>query len=1499
MTLLSSRFVRMFSLLAATLFMVSASALAQSADLSAWDLAFGSVAVGATLSKTDTLTNSDTKALTIKSITAGGGTGWSQTNDCPATLAAQAKCTLTVTFAPKSTGGANGTVIIASNDPSGNQELDMTGTGLAAVAVSPTSLAFTAQVLNTPSAAKTATLTNNGAAALSVSGVSITGDYSQTNNCVGSLASKASCSISAVFKPTVAGSRTGVITISDGGGTQTVSLTGTGTSTVALTSIAVTPTPSTVVAGSTVQLTATGTYSDATTKDLTATATWTTSNAATATVAGGLAKGLKAATATITATSGTIKGTSALTVTKTLTSIAVTPANVTIAAAANQQYVATGTYNDGSTAVITSTVTWASGTSAVATITTAGSAKGVTGGTTAITATSGTVVGTTNLTVRALTSIAVTPANVTIAQAATQQYVATGTYSDGSTAALTTVTWASATTTIATINNSGLARGVAGGTAAIRATSGTIVGTTNLTVKALTSIAVTPADATLAAGLTLQYTATGTYSDATTANVTATVTWSSATTATATITSAGLAKGVKAGTVAIRAVSGTVTGTTNVTITKTLTSIAVTPANPTIATKATQQFTATGTYSDASTANLTATVVWASATPAFATISTAGLATGVAPGTSAITATSGTVVGTTNATITKVLSSIAVTPANVTVPNPGSQQYAATATYSDATTADVTSTVTWSATTTTFATINTTGLATAVSAGTTAINAKSGTITGTTNLTVSAATLSSIAVTPASITVGVGATQQYAAVGTYSDGTTKDVSSQVTFGSGNTSVVGITPTGFASVQGTSTTAIPITATLGTVTSNPPAYVNALSSIARVCPNATVDMKVLVVTTSAANGGAGYVDFPAIKQILDYVGTPYTVMESNAVTPALLSDGACHGYYQGIIMAFANDIYSSTTLFNTLGSYEQTFHARQVNWFFNPTPDYGFNYSPSQVPASQPGAQPYSANFTAAAATVFPNINTTTPLSISQAFIYLSPLYTPPAGTVTPLVVDSSNNVLAAIYAPGNGQEILSQTFDSNQYLTHNLVLAYGLLNWVTKGVFLGDYHVYAAAQVDDFFINDAEWVPGTPCTTAGTHDRTPSDSSSLGTFRLKNADMTSLVAWQNGLQSDPLLTGFKLSLAFNGVGTVGNKDWTGVVQSGVANDDLVANVHAYEQFFHWMTHTYDHPNTLNGLHKSDTGGDTDIPAVDSIDLEILTNLYVASGTTQGGVNLDVDESDNPPNGAVTPLMFTDFNPANMVSPGVTGLNDPLVPTYLAADGIKYVVTDTSVIGQTNNGPNPSPNVGIVNSFAPSIYEVPRYPNNIYYNAANWADDQAEFYCIYGPVPGPAQSPYDSYNAAQILDYTSGIFVVNMLKGDMNPQMFHQPNLHFADNTAALGSLTPHVSSLISDTYDQTFQKYKALYKLPVLSLTLDQLAESMKARNAYNLSGATASLVGVGTATPTVSITVPATNPGAVVPVTGLTTVNGETYGGTHISHVQVNSGTTNTFPLQ
>jgi hypothetical protein len=89
-----------------------------------------------------------------------------------------------------------------------------------------------------------------------------------------------------------------------------------------------------------------------------------------------------------------------------------------------------------------------------------------------------------NFTAVTLTSIAVTPANPAIAAGGTQQFTATGTYSDNSTQNLTTqASWSSSKTTVSTINSSGLASGVAGGSAIITATLGTISGSTTLTVQ--------------------------------------------------------------------------------------------------------------------------------------------------------------------------------------------------------------------------------------------------------------------------------------------------------------------------------------------------------------------------------------------------------------------------------------------------------------------------------------------------------------------------------------------------------------------------------------------------------------------------------------------------------------------------------------------------------------------------------------------------------------------------------------------------------------------------------------------------------------------------------------------------------------------------------------------------------------------------------------------------------------------------------------------------------
>lgn len=255
-----------------------------------------------------------------------------------------------------------------------------------------------------------------------------------------------------------------------------------------------------------------------------------------------------------------------------------------------------------------------------------------------------------------LKSISITPANVSIPVSETQQLTATGVYSDGSSQNLTnSVTWSSSNSAVASVGNGGLVSSLSAGTTTIQATSGTLSGSTTITVSSATlqSITISPAKASLMAGNTLQFTATGNYNNGTTQNLTNSVTWSSSTTSAATISASGLATGKSVGSTTIQAVSGSISSSTtlNVTAVATLQSIALSPSTFTIAAGSTQQLTATGTYSDGSTQNVTSSATWSTSSSANATVSGSGLVTAQANGSATITATVGSLSATATATV--------------------------------------------------------------------------------------------------------------------------------------------------------------------------------------------------------------------------------------------------------------------------------------------------------------------------------------------------------------------------------------------------------------------------------------------------------------------------------------------------------------------------------------------------------------------------------------------------------------------------------------------------------------------------------------------------------------------------------------------------------------------------------------------------------------------------------------------------------------------------------
>ena len=837
-----------------------------------------------------------------------------------------------------------------------------------------------------------------------------------------------------------------------------------------------------------------------------------------------------------------------------------------------------------------------------------------------------------------------------------------------------------------------------------------------------------------------------------------------------------------------------------------LLSITVLPAASNFPLGTSQQFQAVGNYNNGTTQDLTATATWSSSVPSVATIGNSagskGLGNALKPGTTTISAKQG-ISGSTTATVVPVLVSISVTPPNPEVPAGTPQQFAAAGNYNDGSKKDLTSTATWTSSDPAVASISTSGMAATATPGQTTIAAALGSVAGTAQLKVDPAALTSISVTPATVYVGVGSNRQYTATGRFTDGTTRNLTASVIWTTSDHAIATVDRLGLATSTGDGSAAV--TATAGTISGY--ATMNGIGAGFVDCDARVFDMNVLVVTN-----GKGEPDFQAITQSLDYLGTPYTVFDMGnsgaTITPEFLSSG-CHGFFQGVIFTIAGYRYALAGMSN-LDSYEHEFKVRHLNWFAYSGADFGLNDPTDTIPAVPP--TPYPASYAPAAATVFPYANTANPLIINFSTIYLSTAI----DGATPVLTDASGNALAVLYSPPWGSyQQLTLTFDSNQYLTHNLVLSYGLINWVTQGVFLGERHAYFTPQVDDYFIDDAEWLPTTPCGT--NSDGTGS------TYRIDAADLSKVIDWQNAKQSQPLTANFVLHIAFNGFGAL---------SGSYPQDDLTPATQTNQALFKWINHTFNHLN------------------LDTVDQAAAT-----SEITQN-------------NDMAATLGLTYYDPRNMVTPDISGLTNGNFLQAALDNGVRYLVTDTSRPGYSN----PTPNTGIVNLLQPSILMIPRHPNNLFFNVSTPDEWAAEYACIY---------PDLSYPYPQILDNISDTFVANLLKGDIDPEMFHQPNLRAYDGT----------HSLLGDLTDATITKYSNLVTLPILSPTEDAIGAKMANRAQYNAAGVSASFI------PHQRIMITAQQ-AATVPVTGLPSAQAENYGGQSISYIDVAAGETVIMPL-
>jgi len=355
-----------------------------------------------------------------------------------------------------------------------------------------------------------------------------------------------------------------------------------------LVALTVDPTTMRLAPGMYNYIAATAVNSDGSTSDVSATATWSSSDASIASVMlyqgyAYVLAGNTPGTATVTATLATGQTASAAitVISATLTSIQIDPAQPKLAIGGSQDLGATGVFSDSSTMSLKYVATWTSSDPTVASVSDdpysyqRGFVTALKAGTATITVNYNGVIGTTVVTVSpaTLSTIQITPFSPHLPVGFTTYLQATGIFSDNTTQDITyLMNWSSSDPSVASVDQYGTLTPSKAGTVTITGYYLGVTGTNSVTVSSatLSSISITPANPTLSVQATKQLSALGTFSDGSAMDITFYVTWLSDNTQVANVANAypieGQVKGLSSGSCHVTAVRGSVSSQTGVTV---------------------------------------------------------------------------------------------------------------------------------------------------------------------------------------------------------------------------------------------------------------------------------------------------------------------------------------------------------------------------------------------------------------------------------------------------------------------------------------------------------------------------------------------------------------------------------------------------------------------------------------------------------------------------------------------------------------------------------------------------------------------------------------------------------------------------------------------------------------------------------------------------------------------------------------------------------------------
>ncbi|MFJ6773246.1 hypothetical protein ACIQOV_20220 [Kitasatospora sp. NPDC091257] len=576
----------------------------------------------------------------------------------------------------------------------------------------------------------------------------------------------------------------------------------------------------------------------------------------------------------------------------------------------------------------------------------------------------------------------------------------------------------------------------------------------------------------------------------------------------------------------------------------------------------------------------------------------------------------------------------------------------------------------------------------------------------------------------------------------------------------------------------------------------------------------IDLTVLVVD----DGGPSVA---AITAELKSQGTPYKVVSLNdpnrpVINSAFLSDtvnGLPRGKFQGIVLPNENPFPNSAAEMTAIASYEAAFNVRQIDAYTWANPAVGLNYA--QNPGFVGTLDGFQGATTAAGTSgPFGYLKGSVPFedndtNVSESYGYLAtPLAGLPAGaSFVPLVDAPIPNATARGSLVGeythDGRKELVVTFVYNQYQQQYRLLARGMVDWLTQGVHLGYDRNYFATHVDDVFLADDRWDTTLKC-TPGDVTCPPGTPDTASPIRMTVDDADHLKQWQAA-------NNFTLDMVFNGGGS---EDWK--ADHETTADPTADRMIADQSSYRWVNHTYTHPylgcvqnvTVVPWVCSKNSAGGTVWVDQNTISTQIKNN---ADWATARGLQFDAQ------------TLVTGEHSGLLTAPQETSDNPYLAPA-LAANGIKFTASDASrETGQRAVGS--------------SVLTVPRYPMNVFYNAATAKEETDEYNWIYTskanggsgvcennanstclPQPLDVNTGYQSY----IVPLEARIDLGHVLNNDPRPHFVHQSNLS--------------EDRILYPVLEKILGTYRSLHadSAPIVNLSQREIGQEFQRRAAWN-----------------------------------------------------------------